>query len=109
MAQVRAEWPEFTEEQFDTLVDHRRIDWRYVSGAPHFHSRFVNSLKVYPDEVPGLKVKPEDHTARDEMLARMEERGELSAPVLPRRASVSRRGFPSPPPAPSRRKNTLKF
>lgn len=81
IALVQKEWPEFTRSQFDALVDARRIDWRYVNGAPHFHSRFVNSLRVYPDEVPGLKVKPEDHTARDEMLARMEEQGELSADI----------------------------
>lgn len=81
IALVQKEWPEFTPEQFDALVDARRVDWRYVNGQPHFHSRFVNSLRVYPDEVPGLKVKPEDHTARDEMLSRMEERGELSADI----------------------------
>ncbi len=81
IALVREEWPGFTPEQFDALVDARRIDWRYVNGAPHFHSRFVNSLRVYPDEVPGLKVKAEDHTARDEMLERMEAQGGLSADI----------------------------
>ena len=81
IALVREQWPEFTPERFDRLVAARRIDWRYVNGQPHFHSRFINSLKVYPDEVPGLKVKAEDHTARDEMLKRMEAEGGLSADI----------------------------
>ena len=30
LAMIQAEWPQCTEEQFDTLVDHGRIDWRMI-------------------------------------------------------------------------------
>lgn len=29
---IREEWPEFTEEQFDDLIDRKRIDWRFIDG-----------------------------------------------------------------------------
>lgn len=48
IAQVQAEWPGFTGEQFDALVDDGRIDWRYVEGEPRFHNRFLGSLRLYP-------------------------------------------------------------
>lgn len=87
-AQVREEWPEFTEEQFDTLVDHRRIDWRYVNGRAQYHDRFLSCVRLYAEkEAPGLKVEPEDHTQRDEMLSRMEKEGALTA-VLTLKASI---------------------
>ena len=56
MAQVRTEWPEFTEAQFDALVDHRRIDWRYVNGRVQYHDRFLSCVRIYAEtEAPGLK------------------------------------------------------
>lgn len=88
IAQVRAEWPQFTEEQFDALVDARRIDWRYVNGRVQYHDRFLSCVRIYAEtEAPGLKPEPEDHTWRDGMLARMEEEGELSA-LITLKASV---------------------
>lgn len=76
---VRAEWPDFTGEQFDALVDNRRIDWRYVDGQVRYHDRFLSCIRLYPKEAPGLRQKPADHTARDEMLSRMHSEGELTA------------------------------
>lgn len=88
MAQMRAEWPEFTEAQFDTLVDNRRIDWRYVNGKVQYHDRFLSCVRIYAQrEAPGLKVEHEDHTRRDEMLARMEAQGGLTA-LITLKASV---------------------
>ncbi len=82
IAQVREEWPEFTEEQFDTLVDNRRIDWRYVNGQVQYHDRFLSCVRIYAaKEAPGLKVEAEDHTQRDEMLARMKQEGGLTAQI----------------------------
>lgn len=78
---IRREWKACTEEQFDALVDARRIDWRMVDGRMKFHSRFLNSLRLYPSEAPGLKQTAEDHTQRDEMLSRMEREGELTARI----------------------------
>lgn len=88
IAQVRSEWPEFTEEQFDALVDSRRIDWRYVNGKVQYHDRFLSCVRIYAEkEAPGLKPEVEDHTKRDEMLARMEREGGLTA-VITLKASV---------------------
>jgi hypothetical protein len=82
IAQVRAEWPEFTEEQFDALVDNRRIDWRYVNGRVQYHDRFLSCVRIYAEkEAPGLKPETVDHTRRDEMLARMEREGGLTARI----------------------------
>ena len=55
VGQIRAEWPEFTEEQFDALVDGGRIDWRMLGGEMHIHERFLESLRIYPREAPGLR------------------------------------------------------
>ena len=62
MGQIRAEWPEFTEEQFDALVDGGRIDWRMLGGEMHIHERFLESLRIYPREAPGLR--PEQAAGR---------------------------------------------
>lgn len=88
LAQVREEWPEFTEEQFDALVDRRRIDWRYVNGRVQYHDRFLSCVRIYAEkEAPGLKTETEDHTQRDEMLSRMEKEGGLTA-VITLKATV---------------------
>lgn len=81
IALVRQEWSDFTEEQFDALVDARRIDWRYINGEERYLNSFLDSLRLYPKEAPGLKQKTEDHTERDRVLARMEEEGEISARI----------------------------
>lgn len=36
--------PDFTEEEFDTLVDDRKIRWIYVNGEMRFFNRFYSSL-----------------------------------------------------------------
>lgn len=78
---IRREWPDFTEEQFDALVDARRIDWRYINGEERYLASFLDSLRLYPKEAPGLKQTPEDHTQRDQILRRMEEEGSLTARI----------------------------
>ena len=87
IGQIRAEWPEFTEEQFDALVDGGRIDWRMLGGEMHIHERFLESLRIYPREAPGLRPEQADHTERDAMLARMEREGSLTARIT-LRASI---------------------
>ena len=76
LAQMREEWPDLTEAQFDALVDAGRIDWRCIDGVPHFHEHFLGSLRIYPAEAPGLKQEGEDHTPRDAVLERMEREGD---------------------------------
>ena len=87
VGQIRAEWPEFTEAQFDALVDGGRIDWRMLGGEMHIHERFLESLRIYPREAPGLRPEQADHTERDAMLARMEGEGSLTARIT-LRASI---------------------
>ena len=84
LAALRAEWPRCTQAQFDRLVDGGRIDWRMIDGALHCHERFLESLRLYPGEAPGLKRENPDHTHRDRVLARMEAQGALTARITVR-------------------------
>ena len=77
LSMIRAEWPQCTEEQFDALVDGGRIDWRMIDGELRCHERFLESLRIYPKEAPGLKQEETDNSWRDQVLARMEKAGEL--------------------------------
>lgn len=81
IAQVRAEWPGFTGEQFDALVDDGRIDWRYIDGEPRFHDRFLGSLRLYPKLAPGLRQEEQDNTERDRVLAKMRAEGGVTARI----------------------------
>ena len=87
IARVKAEWPEFTGERFDALVDDGRIDWRYIHGEPRFHDRFLESLRLYPKLAPGLTPEEQDNEERDRVLARMRAEGGLTARITIR-ASV---------------------
>lgn len=72
IAQIRREWPDFTEQAFDDLIARGRIDWRYVDGELCVLGNFLDSLRVYPAEVPGLAPEtPLDTATRDRMLAAM--------------------------------------
>lgn len=44
LAIIREKIPEFTEEEFDELVDDRRIKWIYVKGEMRFFNRFFSSV-----------------------------------------------------------------
>ena len=81
---IRAEWPGCTDGQFDTLVDAGRIDWRYIGGEFRCHSEFLDSLRFYPKEAPGLKSVQEDTELRDRVLARMRTEGSVSARITVR-------------------------
>ena len=89
LAQVRAEWPEFTEEQLDELTDAGRIDWRCVRGERRFHDRFLSSLRLYPAQAPGLKREDgsREEARQLEMLRRMREEGSVTARIT-LRASI---------------------
>lgn len=50
LALVRSEIPDFSDEEFDQLVDNGRIYWIYINGQPHYHSRFYDTLlKTHAD------------------------------------------------------------
>ncbi|MGI6199224.1 MAG: transglutaminase-like domain-containing protein [Christensenellales bacterium] len=78
---IRAEWPDCTEAQFDALLDNGRIDWRMIDGQLRCHDRFLESVRLYPAEAPGLRRSAADNRAREEMLSRMHTQGELSARI----------------------------
>ena len=49
IAIIREKIADFTEEEFDSLVDTRRIRWIYVDGQMRIFNRFFSSLvKAYP-------------------------------------------------------------
>lgn len=86
---MRSEWPEFTEPELDDLISRKRIDWRYIDREQMLLGNFLDSLRVYPSEVPGLDREPEpDTSVRDAMLQEMRERGH-AARVVTARASIS--------------------
>lgn len=78
---MRQEWPDMTDDQFQTLLDNGRIDWRYINGQVCCHESFLGSVRLYPKEAPGLKQTPEDTSERDAMLARMKAEGGLAARI----------------------------
>lgn len=91
IALIRREWPKCPGSLYDDLVRRGRIDWRYVDGEPRAIDSFLDSLRKYPNEVPGLSKAPEpDVSARDAMLAEMRERGGASRRIT-LHASVSSR------------------
>jgi hypothetical protein len=89
MARLRVEAPDLTDETFEHLLDNRRIDWRFIDGEQRFMDGFMESLRLYPDEVPGLApaVQP-DTSSRDDMLRTMEKRGQAPWRIT-LRASIS--------------------
>lgn len=89
IAMIREEWPEFTEEQFDDLINRKRIDWRFIDGELFVLDNFLDSLRVYPKEVPGMRPDPTDGIAlRNEMLKEMESQNGLTR-VITLKASLS--------------------
>ena len=87
LEQIRAEWPACTPTQLEALMDAGRIDWRMIGGEVHLHRRFLESLRLYPKDAPGLVHTPVDNTARDALLARMQAEGSLTASIT-LRASI---------------------
>ena len=51
LAIVREDIPDFTEEEFDELVDHGDIRWIYVNGEERYFLRFYSSIRK---AVPGM-------------------------------------------------------
>lgn len=80
---VRREWPEFTRARLDELVDRGRIDWRYVDGEMHLIEDFLDSVRIYHAEAPGLAPNPpQDVAARDAMLDEMREKGHAARKIV---------------------------
>lgn len=75
MGLVRAEWPEFGPAELDALVGRGRLDWRLVDGEQRFLRSCVDSLRLYPAEVPGLACPPADRTAQLAVIEEMRREG----------------------------------
>ena len=75
IGQIRAEWPEFGDAELDTLIDHERLDWRYVDGEQRFLQSCVESLRLYPNDVPGLACPPTDRADQLAVLDEMRSKG----------------------------------
>lgn len=75
IGQIRAEWPEFGDAELDTLIDHDRLDWRYVDGEQRFLQSCVESLRLYPNDVPGLACPPTDRADQLAVLDEMRSKG----------------------------------
>lgn len=73
---LKDECPGFTEADFDRLIASGRIDWRMVEGVPCVLDTFIDSLRIYAHEVPGMDSEPPaDRRYREEVLAQMHELG----------------------------------
>ena len=58
MARVHKDIPDFTEEEFNHLVDINRIGWIYVNGEKHYFRRFHQTLlKTSPAYAERARVK----------------------------------------------------
>ena len=51
MAIIHQDIPDFSEEEFDTLVDNGRIYWLYVNGEVHYFRRFYDTLLKTEKEI----------------------------------------------------------
>ncbi len=86
LALIREHIPDFTEEEFDELVDGRQIRWIYNQGEMRFFERFYDSLQV---SVPGFAQRvlanvhpPVSEPSRvnllDKAILEMKQQGSLS-------------------------------
>ena len=92
MAIIRKDVPNFTEEEFDELVDQRNIRWIYVNGEERYFNRFYSSLcKAVPEfsrrtqqSVGGMEsISSANQTAnlRDITIAKMKANGDLTTRI----------------------------
>lgn len=81
-AMLRREWPDMTEEQFQHLLDAGRIDWRMIDGQLCCHDDFLDSVRIYPDDAPGLR--REKSGGSNPVLERMKAEGGLAACITMR-------------------------
>ena len=89
IALVREHISDFTEEEFDELVDDRRIRWIYINGEMRFFDRFFSSVcKAMPSfahragmQLSGVESDtgiPQEKDLLDVTIEKMKENGSLS-------------------------------
>lgn len=65
MALIRADIPDFTEEEFDTLVDNGRVYWIYVNGEVRYFRRFYETLLKTENEIAHRAGQPMPDNEKD--------------------------------------------
>lgn len=89
---IRKDVPDFTEEEFDELVDRRNVRWIYVNGEMRYFNRFYSSLcKAVPEfgkraqqKVGGMESLTSDFATanlRDVTIAKMKKNGSLTTRI----------------------------
>ena len=89
---IRKDIPDFTEEEFDELVDQRNVRWIYVNGEMRYFNRFYSSLcKAVPEfgrraqqQVGGMEsITSGANVAnlRDVTIAKMKKNGSMTTRI----------------------------
>ncbi len=92
MAIIHKDIPNFTEAEFDELVDQRNIRWIYVNGQMRYFNRFYSSLcKAVPEfgmraqqQINGMESISANTSAvnlRDSTIGKMKENGSLTTRI----------------------------
>lgn len=92
MAIIQKDIPDFTEDEFDELVDQRNIRWIYVNGEMRYFNRFYSSLcKAVPafgiraqQQIGGMEsisTTKDSVNLRDVTIAKMKENGFLTTRI----------------------------
>lgn len=92
MAIIHKDIPDFTEDEFDELVDKRNIRWIYVNGEIRYFNRFYSSLcKAVPEfgkraqqQIGGMESITSGTSVanlRDVTIAKMKETGSLTTRI----------------------------
>ena len=107
LAIIRRDVPDFTEAEFDELVDQRNIRWIYVNGESRYFSRFYSSLcKAVPEfskrtrqtvgGMESLSSAAATANLRDVTIAKMKETGELTTRIRVRATVKLKDAFYTP-------------
>lgn len=84
IAQVKGRIADFTEQEFDALVEAGKIDWIYLNAVPHYFSRFVESLCKTDRAFAARTDEPWQEgevSLREAAARRVKEQGEVAARV----------------------------
>ncbi len=90
LALVRERIPDFTEAEFDELVDARQIRWIYVDGQPRYFHRFFASIRTSMPDIArraktgagaGAGAAAQEVNRLDACRERMKEAGQLQMRV----------------------------
>lgn len=107
MSIIHQDIPDFTEAEFDALVDQRNIRWIYVNGEMRYFNRFYSSLcKAVPEfgrraqrQIGGMEstaVTTSAANLRDTTIAKMKEKGSLTTRIQIRSTVKLKEAFFTP-------------